>query len=100
MDASEVDRIGVSEVVKEMACHSRDAGEWLKKFKKAHPAVFLNSASGTRTVKAKSYDEIPADEEEQFYQLLKQWRLEYPEPPKRAQFPKGRTQHDMDPDSD
>jgi hypothetical protein len=43
---------------------------------------------------------MPEDEEEQFYQLIRLWRLEHPEPPKARQIPKGQTQHEMDPDSD
>ena len=43
---------------------------------------------------------VPEDEEEQFYQLMRQWRIDHPEPPKRPQFPNGRTQHESDPDSD
>jgi hypothetical protein len=43
---------------------------------------------------------LPPDEEDQFYEILRLWRKEYPEPPKRPEVPKGRTQHEMDPDSD
>jgi hypothetical protein len=43
---------------------------------------------------------IPADEEDQFIELVKLWRLEHPEPPKPRQLPKGITQHESDPYSD
>jgi hypothetical protein len=43
---------------------------------------------------------MPPDEEAQFIELVKLWRLDHPEPPKRREFPKGETQHEMDPDSD
>jgi hypothetical protein len=43
---------------------------------------------------------IPTDEEDQFIELVKLWRLEHPEPPKPRQYPKGITQHESDPDSD
>jgi hypothetical protein len=35
-----------------------------------------------------------------FLELTRIWRLDHPEPPKRREFPKGRTQHEEDPDSD
>ena len=43
---------------------------------------------------------IPVDEEAQFIELVKLWRLEHPEPPKPRQYPRGITQHESDPDSD
>ena len=44
---------------------------------------------------------VPQDEEEQFFQLIRLWRIEHPEPPKRREIPAaGKTQHEMDPDTD
>ena len=43
---------------------------------------------------------VPADEDYQFMELVRLWRLDHPEPSKRRQIPKGKTQHEMDPDSD
>ena len=39
-------------------------------------------------------------EESDFLDLVKLWRLEYPEPSKRRRIPAGITQHESDPDSD
>jgi len=76
-----VERITVAEVKKELELHSTARGtdeDWRKKLMAAHPEVFAKTAS--RDAAAKQCESFPDDEEEQFYQLLKQWRLTYPEP--------------------
>jgi hypothetical protein len=102
IDASSgVYRVTIAEVKRELEVHSTAKGDddlWRNKLMAAHPAAFAKTASGDAA--GKQTDAFPDDEEEQFYQLLKQWRLTYPEPTKRQQAPKGRTQHEMDPDSD
>jgi len=100
-------RVTVADVKKELALHStakEDDEAWLENIVAAHPELFAKTASKTTSKssagKKKPFEPFPEDEEEEFYQLIRQWRLEYPEPPKRLEFPKGKTQHEMDPDSD
>ena len=61
--------------------------------KSDHPAIvrfFINAVESTERAKErKTTWVVPDDEEEQFFQLLRQWRLTYPEPPKRTQQPSG-----------
>lgn len=62
----------------------------------------ISFVSGTSPAPAGKWNTVmlPHSEEDQFYQLLRLWRMDHPEPPKRPVFPKGRTQHESDPDSD
>jgi hypothetical protein len=78
---------------------------FLKAARRQCPGITFVSATAAATPPKNgkrewATDMLPPSEEDQFYQILRLWRLEYPEPPKRPEFPKGKTQHEMDPDSD
>jgi len=82
------------------------AAAFLKAARKQCPGITFASATSAFKPNPKTPREtwanemLPAGEEDQFYQILRLWRKDHPEPQKRREFPKGRTQHDSDPDSD
>jgi len=43
---------------------------------------------------------VPDDEEDQFYELVRMWRKEHPEPPKRPVYPSGSLDSDDDEDDE
>jgi hypothetical protein len=77
---------------------------FIKAARKQCPGItFVSATAPAPPVNGKpqwDLEMLPPNEEDQFYQILRMWRKDYPEPPKRREFPKGRNQHDSDPDSD
>ena len=78
-----------------------DNCKFIKMARKECPGFsFVSAHPNDGGRKSESGESLPPDEEEQFYQLIRLWRKDYPEPPKARQIPKGKMQHEMDPDSD